>query len=923
MKKIITVLALSAFQFTVTAQSHWPAVSNTARPWTRWWWMGSAVDSVNINATIGQYSDAGLGGVEIVPIYGAKGYESRYLKYLSPQWVNRVDNAVEAAGKHHMGVDIALGTGWPIGGPQVSEKNAATRIHIQKYSLNKGEQLLQKVVFTDSTKKGDGVLSADGVGLMALMAYGADGAVKDLTGKVQPDGTLSWVAEEGNWQLLAAFNAKTRQKVKRAAPGGEGYTLDHFSSAALKEYLTITGKAYGDRSHGLRSFYNDSYEVYGANWTPDLFTEFEKRRGYKLQPYLRELTGNIISDSVARIKSDYRETIAALMLENFARPFAQWAHGLNMQSINQSHGSPGNLLDLYAAVDIAETETFGSSYFPIKGLRRDSADVRNVDPDPAMLKFASSAAHAMGHRFASSETFTWLTEHFKTSWSQCKPEAEQLFLAGINHVFFHGTTYSPADAAWPGWIFYASVNFVPANSLWPHLKGMSEYITRCQSVLQKGVPDNELAIYWPVYDVWHDPKGLDKALKVHDVDDWLHPSPFYKDVQRLQKEGYSFDFVSDRMLQQAKIKSGQLQVTDTGAVYKVLLVPACGKMPLETLKAIMKLAKQGLRVVIADVPADVPGVHQLALRRQAFNALKAHFPAEGSAVHVGMGSLFLSRDILKPLPTLGLEGEPLAKMKLGFIRRKDGNNYYYYIVNHTARDIDTVLPINVSADKVLLLDPQSGREGSARVERSGTKTLVKLQLKSGESVILLTTKENDKQAAWKYVTANGKDIALSGSWEVRFTAGGPVLPKPVTIEKLSSWTEWGDSTLVNFSGTAVYTTHVQLSKKAGCDYLLQLGRLCESARVWVNGKDAGFIWSIPFERRIGDLLKDGSNEIKIEVVNLMANRIRYMDRNKIPWRNYHEINFVNINYKDFNAASWAPQPSGLLGPVLIKEMTAH
>ena len=180
------------------------------------------------------------------------------------------------------------------------------------------------------------------------------------------------------------------------------------------------------------------------------------------------------------------------MLENFSETFTKYAHSKNTLSLNQAHGSPGNLLDLYAAFDIPETETFGSSYFPIPGLRRDSADVRNVDPDPNMLKFASSAAHAMGNKLTSSETFTWLTEHFKTSWAQCKPEVEQVFLSGVNHVFYHGTTYSPDYVKWPGWLFYASVNFVPNNSLWPHLNGLNNYITVAKAVLQSGQPDNEI-----------------------------------------------------------------------------------------------------------------------------------------------------------------------------------------------------------------------------------------------------------------------------------------------------------------------------------------------------------------------------------------------------------------------------------------------
>src|SRR5690606_41108986 len=93
-------------------------------------------------------------------------------------------------------------------------------------------------------------------------------------------------------------------------------------------------------------------------------------------------------------------------------------------------------IDLYASTDIAESETFGSSFFAIPDLRRDSTDVRNVEPDPMMFKFASSATHTTGKKYTSSETFTWLTEHFKTSLAQAKPEVEQLFLASVNHVFY-------------------------------------------------------------------------------------------------------------------------------------------------------------------------------------------------------------------------------------------------------------------------------------------------------------------------------------------------------------------------------------------------------------------------------------------------------------------------------------------------------
>src|SRR5690606_11268517 len=67
----------------------------------------------------------------------------------------------------------------------------------------------------------------------------------------------------------------------------------------------------------------------------------------------------------------------------------------------------------------------------------------------------------------------------------------------------------------------------------------------------------------------------------------------------------------------------------------------------------------------------------------------------------------------------------------------------------------------------------------------------------------------------------------------------------------------------------------------------------------------------------GELLQDGKNEIRIEVANLMANRMRDLDQRKVNWRNYHEINFVNIDYKAFDASQWKLMDSGLGGPVQL------
>jgi hypothetical protein len=82
-KILITCLLVIAVIF-ASAQIKWLSITPVTKPWTRWWWMGSAVNPKDLTANMEQYRAAGLGGVEITPIYGVKGYEDQFVEYLSP-----------------------------------------------------------------------------------------------------------------------------------------------------------------------------------------------------------------------------------------------------------------------------------------------------------------------------------------------------------------------------------------------------------------------------------------------------------------------------------------------------------------------------------------------------------------------------------------------------------------------------------------------------------------------------------------------------------------------------------------------------------------------------------------------------------------------------------------------------------------------
>ncbi|EGK01520.1 alpha-L-rhamnosidase [Dysgonomonas gadei] len=923
MKKILAVVLLLTTFINCTQDkviTDWPEVTKEAKPWTRWWWMGSDVDSVNLTYNLEEMGRAGIGGVEITPIYGVKARESHYIDYLTPKWMQMLAFTESEANRLGMAADMNMGTGWPFGGPDITMEDAATKAIFQQYELKGGQELKKSVQIKDDKQKEVAYLSK-------LIAYSSKGEKLDITDKVGSDGKLMWIAPAGdNCKLVALFIGKTFQQVKRAAPGGQGYVLNHFDADAVQRYLGKFDKAFTDNKVSFpHSFFNDSYEVYGGDWTPDLLDQFERRRGYKLQDYFPELLADGATDISARVICDYRETVGDMLRENFTQAWTTWAHSRNTTTKNQAHGSPANLLDLYAAVDIPECESFGITDFDIPYLRKDSIRKQN-DGDPTTLKYASSAAHITGKKYTSSETFTWLTEHFRTSLSQCKPEIDQMFTSGVNHVYFHGSTYSPKDAAWPGWKFYASVDMSPTNSIWCDAPAFFSYITRIQSFLQEGTPDNDFLLYLPMYDIWKGQRGnYFTTFAIHGMRDRL--PDFCGAVEQIMANGYDLDYISDRFIQTTTIENGLLK-TVGGATYKALILPAAKLIPLETLTRIQKLAEQGATVIFAEqYPSDVPGLSNLEERRAKFSSVLKSFPVISSFDKVsvnalGKGKIITGNDYGKILLECHINKEMFVSELGGqLIRRKNVTGYHYFFTMLKNKRVDDWVTLGVDAESAMFFDPMTGQRGKAAIRKRNGKTEVYMQLQPGESIILKTfTNAKITTDNWDYYQQTGNQTELKDGWEMNFVESEPAIDETFKLQTLGSWTELDNDELKKNMGTARYTIKFNFKKSINQDYRLCLGDVRESARVCVNGKDAGTLFAVPFETNIGQLLINGENTLEIEVTNLPANRISDYDKRGVEWRIFQEINFVSITYKDVRFDTWNPVPSGLLGPVVIKEL---
>ncbi len=820
----------------------WPfAVTAGQRPGTYWWCPGSAFSIEDIDWNLKQLHDAGFGFVHVVPIYGAKGAEAQAIPYLSPRWMEMFEHIVRRAKSLGMFVDMTTGTGWCFGGPNLP-----------------------------------------------------------------------------NWAIdvKACYEAKSRTvrlapaaRVKRAAPGGEGPMINPFSPRAMNLYLERFSAAFDAFPNARpRAQYHDSFE-YRGDWSEELFDEFQSRMGYDLREYLPLFFDDSRGDdeSRARLKYDYRRVLAELHWESIRR-WSAWAHDRGMLTRNQAHGAPANLLDLYAASDIPDMEMFGASEFPIPGFRRDPAMVRSSDDDARICMLASSAthvAHPPGKQLVGAETCTWLREHWHTSLAHIKLQIDLFFLTGANQLLFHGTCYSPRDVPWPGWFFYASIKMDWRNAFWRDVPVLTQYVARCQSVLQAGQHANEVLLYWPIHDLWMDACGTTIPLTVHRRE-WMANQPVGETANFFLRRGFAFDFISDRMVAESAVRDGMI-ITPGGA-YRALVVPPCRYMPEETFTRLTELAQAGAAIIFQRrLPDDVPGRADLARRRTRFIEQRAMAKQNG---------VILTDDIERALTAAQAVREPMVDRGLRFVRRKVDADTWYFIANHTAEVVDDWIVLGSPCSEAARFDAMTGASGRLPVRKRDGRTEVYLRLEPGQTTFVRTGADA-AMPPWRHFRPCGEPVVLSGTWSVEFIEGGPVLPAAYRTGKLASWTEAPDVAAQAFAGTARYVLEFPAPPMRADAWLLDLGDVRHSARVRLNGRDLGTLVALPFSVLLDHAVQKGRNRLEIEVTNLSANRIRDLDLRNVDWKIMKDINIVNVHYQAFDASHWPIEPSGLLGPVRL------
>jgi len=665
---------------------------------TRWWWPGLDVDVVEIRKEIAELDEHGFGGVEVQAfLIGTPAPDATRTNRFAPNpyYYDMIEAALDAAKEHDMVVDLTISSSWPPGGSWVPEEDSlkilmsgTTLVRgpgrvdiplppIQLNAFYKYKKLINKVaaplISTFDITKFSPVVS---VAIMPIKKNKRFNFMRpratpidhetaiDVTGQVK-DGRLQWDAPAGTWQVFTFYAGPAGVNPlsdAKSAPDVPSRIVDMFDPAALQKFLGghldpgINGSWAQHAGSTLRALFTDSQEI-SAEWfyTGDFFGEFQRRRGYDVRPFLPACFVPNRDNQYAyllfmnekpcfefpngvgeRIRHDWEETLSDLFAERYCGGVAALAAERGLKHRIQVYGIRADMLKAYGRADIPEVEQLHAG--------------GNMD----FIKLAASAAVLYNKPLASCESFVWMDRDYMNTPFKIKVAADRLFVAGINHVIYHGTPYQAPWKPFPGHYPWSppsfSENMSRNNPFWPFLEKINGYIARAQQLLRSGpTVKNNVAIYYPHwnYDFKHVKQeeltgghlpGFD-APPTNNIILWYLRRPRSRldkvtlSQQRLGDDlmarGYHYIHINDESLLGGEIVDGALQA-GTARVEAVIL-DNVEAVPLAVAERLQAMADNGVHVIFrGSIPERVPGYldsdrNDEAVARILNNALVKNF----------------------------------------------------------------------------------------------------------------------------------------------------------------------------------------------------------------------------------------------------------------------------------------------------------
>ncbi|MEO8593585.1 MAG: glycosyl hydrolase [Candidatus Solibacter sp.] len=829
-----------------------------ARMMVRWWWFGPSVTKDELERELRLMKAGGIGGFEVQPTYAlelddpAKGI--RNSNFMSTEFLDALTFTGEKAKELGLRFDLTLGSGWPFGGPHITQALAAHRLRVARVKVVAGASTID----APNLQPGETLVAAF-LGEQQLAPASAQ--------------TFRLPADAGG-EVSFFVSSFTRQAVKRAAVGAEGPVLNHYDTAALQAHLNAVGEPLLKAVARTPPYaiFSDSLEVYNADWTPDFPAEFQKRRGYDLMPHLAALAGE--GDANARaIRHDWGQTLSELCEERYLQPLARWSaeHGVKFRS--QTYGTPPVTLSSQRFVDLSEGE--GPAWRGFSSTR-----------------WAVSANHIYGRNITSSETWTWLhSPVFRATPLDMKAEADLHFLQGVNQLVAHGWPYTPPSAAEPGWRFYAAAVFNQHNPWWLVMPDIATYMQRVSWLLRQGEPSRDVAVYLPTHDAFAG-FTLGKASVNEAMPGLLGPDL----VSAILDAGYNFDFTDDAA------------IALKGIAHRVLIMANVERIPLATYQKIADFAAAGGKLIFAGrLPSLAPGLQDDADAPKV-RALSARFQVTDAAALTGALHAALPADFTLPAGAGAIHRKlPFADIYFlaNTTNRTLRGKVAFRVQGMQAAWWDPVTGKTERAGMDLELAPYESR------------VLVFSQEAAPAVTRGVAVPPVDLSANWSVKFPDApQPVAMAAlrSWNLdearKFYSGTATYERSVTVAAVML--RAGQRVFLNFGEGIAVDPANEYRAPSGMRAWLE-SPVREAAQVWVNGKPAGAVWKAPFEVEVTGLLRSGVNAIRVVVANLALNTLA-----KGPLPDYKDlIAKYGDKFQPQDMAAVGSLPSGIRGPVKL------
>lgn len=253
--------------------------------------------------------------------------------------------------------------------------------------------------------------------------------------------------------------------------------------------------------------------------------------------------------------------------------------------------------------------------------------------------------------------------------------------------------------------------------------------------------------------------------------------------------------------------------------------------------------------------------------------------------------------------------QPDATMQedMRFVHRHTDDAEIYW-VNKPSADTRTIeVSFRVKGLKPTLWHPETGRMEAVSYYQKAGRTFVSVPMVPDDAVFVVFAGKGKKKETVASPAEKGIQT-LKGPWTLSFQKGRGA-PEKAEYQKLASWTESKDFGIRHFSGTVAYKTTFPASSAKGRAYL-DLGNVKNIAHIYINGKDCGTLWKEPWTVEVTDELREGENELVVEVTNLWPNRIIGDLHPDCPQK-------VTYTHMQFYTPESPLLESGLLGPVKL------